>query len=90
MDLVSALLIPVVVLVAVFDFTNGFHAAADMAAAAIASRAMKPGIAVDIVTYLPSSFPLLWAWLSVFLRQFSRPSLVLLPASGATVKRACP
>jgi len=50
MDLVSVLLILVVVLVAAFDFTNGFHDAADMVATAIASRAMKPGMAIGIVT----------------------------------------
>jgi PiT family inorganic phosphate transporter len=36
--------------VAVFDFTNGFHDSADMVATAIASRAMKPGMAIGIVT----------------------------------------
>ncbi|MBM9613482.1 inorganic phosphate transporter [Desulfobulbus rhabdoformis] len=50
MDLISSLLILGVVLVAVFDFTNGFHDAADMVATAIASRAMKPGMAIGIVT----------------------------------------
>ncbi|MAR91870.1 MAG: inorganic phosphate transporter [Pseudomonadota bacterium] len=50
MDLVTLLLILVVVLVALFDFTNGFHDAADMVATAIASRAMKPAIAIGIVT----------------------------------------
>jgi PiT family inorganic phosphate transporter len=51
MDLVTALLALVIILVAVFDFTNGFHDAADMVATAIASRAMKPGIAIGIVTF---------------------------------------
>ncbi|MFV8819543.1 inorganic phosphate transporter [Haliea sp. E17] len=51
MDLVTVLLVLVVVLVAVFDFTNGFHDAADMVATAIASRAMKPGVAIGIVTF---------------------------------------
>nr|WP_321467704.1 inorganic phosphate transporter [uncultured Desulfobulbus sp.] len=50
MDLIFALLVLVVILVAVFDFTNGFHDAADMVATAIASRAMKPGMAIGIVT----------------------------------------
>ena len=50
MDLVTVLLVLVVMLVAVFDFTNGFHDAADMVATAIASRAMKPGMAIGIVT----------------------------------------
>ncbi|MEJ2765967.1 inorganic phosphate transporter [Photobacterium sp. MCCC 1A19761] len=51
MDLVTILLVLVVVLVAAFDFTNGFHDAADMVATAIASRAMKPGMAIGIVTF---------------------------------------
>lgn len=51
MDLVTELLFLVVILVAVFDFTNGFHDAADMVATAIASRAMKPGMAIGIVTF---------------------------------------
>lgn len=51
MDLVTLLLVLVVILVAVFDFTNGFHDAADMVATAIASRAMKPGMAIGIVTF---------------------------------------
>lgn len=50
MDLVTILLVLVVILVAVFDFTNGFHDSADMVATAIASRAMKPGMAIGIVT----------------------------------------
>lgn len=51
MDLVNILLVLVVFLVAVFDFTNGFHDAADMVATAIASRTMKPGIAIGVVTF---------------------------------------
>ncbi len=51
MDLVTILLVLVVILVAVFDFTNGFHDAADMVATAIASRAMRPGMAIGIVTF---------------------------------------
>ncbi len=51
MDLVTVLLVLVVILVAAFDFTNGFHDAADMVATAIASRAMKPGMAIGIVTF---------------------------------------
>lgn len=51
MDLVTVLLVLVVILVALFDFTNGFHDAADMVATAIASRAMKPGVAIAIVSF---------------------------------------
>ncbi|WP_406667492.1 anion permease [Gallaecimonas sp. GXIMD1310] len=50
MDLAIILLALVIVLVALFDFTNGFHDAADMVATAVASRAMTPGIAIGIVT----------------------------------------
>ena len=46
MDLVFILLIAVIIIVALFDFTNGFHDAADMIATAIASRAITLGIAV--------------------------------------------
>ncbi|TXS96041.1 inorganic phosphate transporter [Parahaliea maris] len=51
MDLTSALLVLVVIMVALFDFTNGFHDAADMVATAIASRAMSPGIAIALLTF---------------------------------------
>jgi len=50
MELISGPLLAVVIVVAIFDFTNGFHDAADMVATAIASRAMKPSIAIGIVT----------------------------------------
>ncbi|VAW61848.1 Probable low-affinity inorganic phosphate transporter [hydrothermal vent metagenome] len=50
MDAVSLTLILVILAVAVFDFTNGFHDAADMVATAIASRAMKPSVAIAIVS----------------------------------------
>ena len=36
MDLISSLLVMVVVAVVLFDFSNGFHDAADMVATAIA------------------------------------------------------
>lgn len=39
-----------VALVIIYDFTNGFHDAADMIATAVASRAMTPTIAIVIVT----------------------------------------
>lgn len=50
MDLVTLLLIIVVISVAIFDFTNGFHDAADMVATAIASHAIKPFVAIAIVS----------------------------------------
>lgn len=51
MDVVSLPLLAVVFAVAVFDFTNGFHDAADMVATAVASRAMTPGMAITIVSF---------------------------------------
>ncbi len=50
MDLILILAIITILAVAVFDFTNGFHDAADMVATAIASRAMTPTVAIVIVT----------------------------------------
>ena len=47
---ISLPVLAVVLAVAVFDFTNGFHDAADMVATAIASHAMKPAVAIAIVT----------------------------------------
>jgi len=49
-DLITVLLVVVVGMVALFDFTNGFHDAADMVATAIASRAMNPGVAIALLT----------------------------------------
>jgi PiT family inorganic phosphate transporter len=50
MDIVFILLIATVFAVALFDFTNGFHDAADMVATAIASRAMTTSVAIGLVT----------------------------------------
>jgi PiT family inorganic phosphate transporter len=50
MDLIFILAVLVVVSVVVFDFTNGFHDAADMVATAIASRVMTPTVAILLVT----------------------------------------
>lgn len=50
METLDISLIAVVIAVAVFDFTNGFHDAADMVATAIASRSMRPAMAIGIVT----------------------------------------
>jgi inorganic phosphate transporter, PiT family len=46
----SITLIIVVIVVAIYDFTNGFHDAADMVATPIASRAMQPAVAIGIVS----------------------------------------
>jgi len=50
MDLVLFVVIVTIIAVTIFDFTNGFHDAADMVATAIASRAMTPTMAILIVT----------------------------------------
>ena len=50
MEFLSLSLIAVILIVAVFDFSNGFHDAADMIATAIASRAMRPAVAIAIVS----------------------------------------
>jgi PiT family inorganic phosphate transporter len=49
MDTLYLLVVLVIIGVVLFDFTNGFHDAADMVATAIASRAMSPAIAITIV-----------------------------------------
>ncbi len=50
MENLSIMLILVVIAVAAYDFTNGFHDAADMVATAIASRAMRPSTAIALVS----------------------------------------
>lgn len=50
MQSIPLALVAVVIAVAVYDFTNGFHDAADMVATAIASRAMRPSMAIGIVS----------------------------------------
>lgn len=50
-DLVFILVVVTIIAVALFDFTNGFHDAADMVATAIASRAMTPTVAIILVTF---------------------------------------
>ncbi len=49
MDLANLLLLAVVLAVVIYDFTNGFHDAADMIATAIASRAMRASVAIGLV-----------------------------------------
>lgn len=58
MDLINILLILVVISVALFDFTNGFHDAADMVATAIASRAMTAFSAIVVVSVFTFLGPL--------------------------------
>ncbi len=57
MDIPLSLILVVVAVVA-FDFTNGFHDAADMVATAIASRAMRPAVAIAIVAIATFAGPL--------------------------------
>ncbi|WP_345991335.1 inorganic phosphate transporter [Sulfurimonas sp. HSL-1716] len=59
MDLTTSLLALTIIAVFVFDFTNGFHDAADMVATAIASRAMKSSVAIFIVSLFTFLGPLL-------------------------------
>ena len=49
MESLDIALLLVVATVALYDFTNGFHDAADMVATAIASHAMRPAVAIAIV-----------------------------------------
>lgn len=46
----SIALITVIIVVAIYDFTNGFHDAADIVATPIASRVMRPAVAIAIVS----------------------------------------
>jgi PiT family inorganic phosphate transporter len=56
---INLLFIIGIVLVVIYDFTNGFHDAADMVATAIASRTMTPGSAIFIVCLFTFLGPLL-------------------------------
>ena len=53
------LFVIIVLLVAVFDFTNGFHDASDIVATAIASRALSPASAILIVSICTFAAPFL-------------------------------
>jgi inorganic phosphate transporter, PiT family len=59
MDPVLALAVAVVLVVLVFDYTNGFHDAANIVASVIASRAMTPVQAILIVAIFEFLGPLL-------------------------------
>lgn len=59
MELSFILLILVVIAVALYDFTNGFHDAADMVATAIASGAMKSSVAIIIASFFTFLGPLI-------------------------------
>ncbi|MDP2795093.1 MAG: inorganic phosphate transporter [Sulfurisoma sp.] len=59
MDLVFILAVAVVLVVLVFDYTNGFHDAANIVASVIASRAMTPVQAILVVAVFEFLGPLL-------------------------------
>jgi PiT family inorganic phosphate transporter len=59
MEMVSILVIVAVITVLLFDYTNGFHDAANIIATVIASRAMTPAQAVMIVATFEFLGPLL-------------------------------
>jgi len=58
MQLHHILFIAVVVTVLLYDFTNGFHDAADMIATAIASFSMRPSVAIALVGFFTFLGPL--------------------------------
>ena len=58
MEITTFFLILTIISVFAFDFTNGFHDAADMVATAIASRAMKSGVAILLVSIFTFLGPL--------------------------------
>ena len=59
MDTVHILFIAVVITVIMYDFTNGFHDAADMIATAIASHSIRPSVAIALVGIFTFLGPLL-------------------------------
>ena len=59
MDLVTGLAIATIVVVLLFDYTNGFHDASNIVATVIASRAMTPIQAVVVVAFFEFLGPLL-------------------------------
>ena len=59
MDTLALLVILAVVIVVVFDYTNGFHDAANIVATVIASRAMQPAQAVIVIGVFEFLGPLL-------------------------------
>ena len=59
MDVILILAVAAVVIVLIFDYTNGFHDAANIVATVIASRAMTPAQAVLVVGFFEFLGPLL-------------------------------
>jgi PiT family inorganic phosphate transporter len=58
MEVTTVLFLLTLMTVFIFDFTNGFHDAADMVATAIASRAMTSAVAIAIVSLFTFLGPL--------------------------------
>lgn len=52
MDIVLLLVVVVVAVALVFDFTNGFHDAANAIATSVSTRALTPGIAVTLAAFM--------------------------------------
>ena len=59
MEWILILTITAVVVVVLFDFTNGFHDASNIVATVIASRAMSPRQAIALVAFFEFLGPLL-------------------------------
>ncbi len=59
MDITEILFIAVVITVFLYDFTNGFHDAADMIATAIASHEIRASFAIFLVSFFTFLGPLL-------------------------------
>ena len=59
MEWLLILTIATVVIVVLFDFTNGFHDASNIVATLIASRAMSPRQAIALVAFFEFLGPLL-------------------------------
>jgi PiT family inorganic phosphate transporter len=59
MDVTSAMTLGCIVLLVVFDYTNGFHDTANMVAASIATQAMTPAQAIALVSFFTFLGPIL-------------------------------
>jgi PiT family inorganic phosphate transporter len=59
MDLISAMTLGCIVLLVVFDYTNGFHDTANMVAASVATQAMTPAQAIALVSVFTFLGPVL-------------------------------
>lgn len=59
MDMTKIILLLGIVSIVLYDVTNGFHDAADMIATAIASRTIRPAVAITLVTVFTFIGPIL-------------------------------